>query len=112
MLKFFSAFYHAFCGLQEFVKICRNIKIQLFIAVLVIVYSFYIKLQGWQWVAIILSIGLVVVSEAFNTAIEKLADAVTLEKNSYIKSAKDISAGAVLIASIISIIIAIIVFSN
>jgi diacylglycerol kinase (ATP) len=49
-------------------------------------------------------------AEALNTAIERLADAVTLEPNENIGYAKDVAAGAVLAASIISVVIGLTIF--
>jgi diacylglycerol kinase (ATP) len=52
-----------------------------------------------------LCIGLVWAAEALNTAIEFLADEVTLERRERIGNAKDASAGAVLVASVVSLIV-------
>jgi diacylglycerol kinase len=53
---------------------------------------------------------LVWLAEALNTAIERLADAVTLEPNENIGYAKDVAAGAVLAAAIISVVIGLTIF--
>jgi diacylglycerol kinase len=50
-------------------------------------------------------------AEALNTAIERLADAVTLEPNENIGYAKDVAAGAVLAAAIISVVIGLTIFA-
>jgi diacylglycerol kinase len=55
-----------------------------------------------EWIAIIFAIGIVVVSEMLNTAIEKLTDMVSPEINQKAKVVKDLAAGAVLIASIVA----------
>ena len=49
-------------------------------------------------------------AEALNTAIEKLADAVTMEQDKNIKKAKDLGAFGVLVAAITSVVIGIFVF--
>lgn len=72
--------------------------------------SVYFRLSSDEWRWIILAIGLVWLSEALNTAIERLADAVTLERNEHIGYAKDVAAGAVLAASIISSVIGLTIF--
>ena len=56
------------------------------------------------------SIGFVWVAELFNTAIEKLADKVSMEFNEQIKIVKDLSAGAVLVASIVAAITGLLIF--
>ena len=58
----------------------------------------------------ILAIALVWLAEAFNTAIERLGDAVTLERNEFIKFAKDVSGGAVLVAAVTSTLIGLTIF--
>jgi diacylglycerol kinase len=51
-------------------------------------------------------------AEALNTALEFLADEVSLEKRDRIGNAKDVAAGGVLITAMISITVAVIVFRN
>ena len=62
----------------------------------------------WRWV--ILAIGLVWLAEALNTAIERLANAITIEPNASIGYAKDVAAGAVLIAAIVASAIGLTIF--
>lgn len=73
--------------------------------VLVIAASIYFKLSADEWRWIILAIALVWLAETLNTAIERLADAITLEPNENIGHAKDIAAGAVLAAAAIAVVI-------
>lgn len=63
-----------------------------------------------EWCLVVLCIGLVISLELVNTAIERLSDAVIPEQNPKIKFVKDASAGAVLIASIATAVIAAIIF--
>jgi diacylglycerol kinase len=76
----------------------------------VLVAAIYFRLTTDEWRWIILAIALVWLAEALNTAIERLADAVTLEPNQNIGYAKDVAAGAVLAASIISVVIGLTIF--
>jgi diacylglycerol kinase (ATP) len=62
----------------------------------------------WRWV--ILAIGLVWLAEALNTAIERLANAITIEPNASIGYARDVAAGAVLIATIVASAIGLTIF--
>lgn len=61
-------------------------------------------------IAITFATGFVWTAELFNTSIEKLADKVTMEYNDTIKLVKDISAAAVLIASVAALITGLIIF--
>jgi diacylglycerol kinase len=70
----------------------------------------YFRLSAEEWRWIILAIALVWVAEALNTAVERLGDAITLERNEYLRFAKDIAGGAVLVAAITSALIGLTIF--
>lgn len=83
-----------------------SIKVQLFVALIVTILGFYFKISPAEWMFQFLSIGLVLVAEALNTAIEKMADFVHPEYHKKIGFIKDIAAGASSFAAFISLIIA------
>ena len=87
-----------------------NAWIHLAATVSVVALGFYVSLSAMEWCVIVLAIGLVWVAEAANTAIEYLADEVTREQRKGIGLAKDVGAGAVLLASITSAVIGTVVF--
>ncbi len=105
-----KSFVYAYHGWKELYKE-PNFKIHLFATTAVIVAGIIRQLDAMRWVAIVFAIGLVLVSEALNTCIEKLCDyACKKQPAPEIKNIKDIAAMAVLIAAIISIVIAVLVF--
>lgn len=77
---------------------------------LVLFAAVYYQLSIDNIVHLVMMIALVVVTEMFNTAIEFLADAVTVQQNPYIKVAKDVSAGAVLLSAIFAALVGIFIF--
>ena len=79
-------------------------------AILVMIASYILKLNYIEFSICLILIGLVLIAEFFNTAIESIVDMITLEKNPYAKKAKDVSAAAVLIFAIFSSIIGLIIF--
>ncbi|WP_166381833.1 MULTISPECIES: diacylglycerol kinase family protein [unclassified Polaribacter] len=83
-----------------------SIKAQLFIAVLATILGFYFNLSNIEWMFQFIVIGLVLVAEALNTAIEKVADFIHPEYHEKIGFIKDIAAGAPSFAAFISLIIA------
>jgi len=109
-VKMKSRFSHAFRGLYVFYKTTRNLKIHLFIAILVIFLGFYLSVSVYEWFALIFSIMFVLVSEAFNTAIEIDMDLTSPEYHPHARDTKDVSAGAVLLASFGAIIVGLIIF--
>jgi diacylglycerol kinase len=72
-----------------------------------LVAAYVLSVSAADFLFLVLAIAWVWFAEAVNTAIERLADAVTLEHHPEIKVAKDVAAAAVLIASITSVAIGI-----
>lgn len=76
----------------------------------VIIAGIVCKVTISEWVFLIIAISIVWTAEAFNTAIEFLADEVSLEFRELIKKAKDVAAFAVLVTAMSASIIGILVF--
>lgn len=110
--NFIEAFKNATAGVFYSIKTQKNIKIQLLIAIVVIFLGFIFKLNIIEWLFIIFSIMFVIATEVMNTAIETTVNMYTSDYNELAKIAKDVAAGAVLIASINSVIIGCIIFFN
>ena len=87
-----------------------HMKIHLFFAVLALVACAVLRVDEVGWCLVIGCIAAVFSAELFNTAIEALADRVTLERDPLIKVAKDTAAGAVLVLAIASVIIGLAVY--
>jgi len=83
-----------------------SIKVQIFIAIMVTVLGIYFNISNTEWMLQFLAIGMVLVAEALNTAVEKIADFVHPDYHIKIGFIKDIAAGAPTFAGIISLIIA------
>ena len=108
--NFFEAFKNALNGIIYIIKKERNIKIELFFALLAIIFSIILKISLVEMEVIVLIISLVFFSEFINTSLEIAIDLYTQEYNEKVKIAKDISAGAVLLVSIASVIIGFLIF--
>ena len=106
----FSAFGNAFNGLFYFFRHERNGKIQLTVAIVAICFALYYHVSIMEWTAVLLCIGAVLSLEMLNSAVEKLCDLVQPSFHPVIKIVKDVAAGAVLFASIISVVIAALIF--
>jgi len=105
-----KSFSFAFNGLKNLWKEEHNFRIHFIATVSVVIAGFVLKISTVEWIAIILSIGLVFVTEIINTSIENLSDFVSPDKNEQIKKIKDISAAGVLIAATTAFIIGLIIF--
>jgi diacylglycerol kinase len=105
-----KSFGYAIKGIFIAFKTQHNIWIHSLAIIVVLTAGFIFKLDALEWCLVVLAIGLVLVSEMINTAIEWLVDLVSPEYKEKAGLIKDVAAGAVLIAAIISVIIGIIVF--
>ena len=110
MKTFFNAVLFALQGIKQFFSRDRNGKIQLVIGITAIKLGFTVSLSSLQWLLVLFCIGLVISLEMINSAIERYCDLVSTEFNPAIKIIKDVAAGAVLVASITSLIIGLIIF--
>lgn len=96
------AFYNAFRGLTGFFSTEKNGRIQFAIALATIAVSLTLPVSMNEWMAILLCIALVLSLEMMNSALEKLCDLVEPAPHPAIKVIKDMAAGAVLWASVMS----------
>lgn len=101
---------YAWAGLRHFAIAEHNGWIHAVATVAVVAAAIFFRLNVEEWRWIILAIALVWLAETLNTAIERLADAITLEPNENIGLAKDVAAGAVLAAAGFSIVIGLTIF--
>lgn len=110
VMKFLKGFVYAGRGIWAALK-QRNFRFHLCAAAFVIFFAarFY-SFSAERWAVLLLTCGLVLSLEVINTAVEKLADSVTLEENPLIKAAKDCAAGAVLIAAVIAVAVGVFLF--
>lgn len=109
-IKRVLSFRYAFEGLWTALKDEPNLKFHFLTAVLVISAGLILRISKTEWLIILLTIGFVVAVELTNTAIEEVVDSFTSEVHPSAKKAKDVSAGAVLIASVTALAIGLIIF--
>jgi diacylglycerol kinase (ATP) len=112
IVKRAKSFSHALRGLWIFARSTHNAWVHITIAVVVIVFGIYLHIAYTDWMLIIFASGLVLASEAFNTAIEIDIDLTSPEYHPYARDTKDVSAGAVLIAAMTAALIGILIFSH
>ena len=97
-------------GLNFIIISEHNFKREIMLAILALIASYILKVSRIEFIIILLSIALVIVSEIFNTAIEKTVDLCTREYNEIARIAKDVSAFAVFTMCFFAPIIGIIIF--
>lgn len=99
-----DAFNNAIEGVLYTFKSERNMQIHYICAIAVLFLSLFFNLEKIEMCILIILIGSVIICEMFNTAIEKAIDGVSTEFNPLFKIAKDVSAGAVLLSSLVALI--------
>lgn len=88
-----------------------NFKREIVLGILALVASYILKISKIEFIFVLIAIAFVLVSEIFNTAIEKVVDLYTKQYNEIARIAKDVSAFAVLTSSIFALIIGVIIFA-
>ena len=105
-----DAFKYAFKGIYRLFRSEAHAKIHLSAAICVIIAGFIFGISLFEWCAVSLCIGGVFMAEGFNTAIEKLADKVSPERDPLIGAAKDLAAGAVLMFVFGAVAVGLVIF--
>ena len=106
----FGGFKYAFRGIVESIQDENNLLVQFSASMLVITFAVFLRCTFAEWAILVITCFLVVCLEMVNTSIENLCDKITLEKDDKIRKVKDIAAGAVLMMSICSVIVAGVIF--
>ena len=114
MIKFIlqriASFKWAFKGLGDLFSHHPNAKMHLLASIIVVPLAFLLDVSLVEWCLIILCIVLVMAMEAMNSALEYLADKVSLEHDPLIGKSKDIAAGAVLLCAMGAALVGALIF--
>lgn len=107
-----DSFNYAFEGIIHVLRTQRNLRLHFLAAILVFAAAIALGVTRLQLIALVLAIAFVLVAEMLNTAIEGVIDVSTTSFDPNAKLAKDIAAGAVLIASIAALGVGYLVFED
>jgi diacylglycerol kinase (ATP) len=105
-----GSFRHAFRGFATLLRTQHNAWLHLAATAAVVALGVFLAISRSEWLAIILAIGMVWTAEALNTAVEFLADEVSLERRKLIGNAKDVGAAGVLVAAASALVVGAVVF--
>jgi undecaprenol kinase len=100
----------AWAGVMAAVKEEVHMRIHIALAVVAIIAAAIFHISRMEWLILLLTIGSVIALELINTAIERVVDLVTADFHPLAKAAKDIAAGAVLVAAVVAVIVGITIF--
>ena len=104
------SFKYAGQGVVTLFKTQPNAVIHLAILLIVVGFGWWLQISVVEWLMLMLTFAMVLVAEAFNTALEFLTDLVSPNYHELAGKTKDVAAGAVLIAAFFAIIIGILIF--
>ena len=107
--NFIDSWKKAFSGIWYSIKTQRNLKIQLIIAVIVVLCMIFFKLNIVECIFLSFATMLVIITEVMNTAVEATVDLCTDKFHPIAKIAKDVAAGAVVLSSLNAVIVAVLI---
>jgi diacylglycerol kinase len=105
------SFGYAFEGLSVMLRTQPNFLVHVTAAVVVIVLGLLVGLTPVEMALVVLTVGLVLILECVNTALESVCDLVSPGYHNLVKRAKDVSAAAVLIGAAAAVAIAALLFA-
>jgi diacylglycerol kinase (ATP) len=107
-----ESFNFAIEGIVHVLRTQRNMRVHFAVAVVVLVLAVVVGVSKLELITLLIAIAFVLVAEMINTAIEGAIDAATTTFDPMAKLAKDIAAGAVLIASVTAVAVGYLVFAG
>jgi diacylglycerol kinase len=105
-----QSFAHAWRGIGIVFRTQPNARIQLFLFNISVVFGFMLRISTVEWLFLLVTSSIVIALETLNTAFEIDIDLTSPEYHPYAKDTKDVAAGAVLIATLLSLSVACIIF--
>lgn len=108
--RLLKSFQYAVKGFKKSFKEEQNLRIQTVIGFLTILLGIYFNITRMEWAMLVFIIGLVIIMELANSAVERISDILKPRIDKYVKEIKDIAAATVMASSVTAIIIGIIIF--
>lgn len=97
-------------GLWYLIRTEKHVYFHLFASIIAILLGYLLDISRLEWCLVFLTIGLVISTEALNTAIEVLVDLVEQKHNKKAGLVKDLAAGAVLFASFVAVVVGLLIY--
>lgn len=88
----------------------QNVRFEMMVGAIVIAFGGYFRITNTQWLVVILCIGIVLMAEIFNTAIEHIVDYICPKYDLHAKKIKDLASGAVLLICVHVAVIGLLIF--
>ncbi|MEK7620606.1 MAG: diacylglycerol kinase family protein [Patescibacteria group bacterium] len=108
--RFFKSLKHALRGVSVVFAAEQSFRIQVYVALLVVVFGIFFQVRTYEWIVLVLLIGSVLTLELINSIVERIVDSFKPRIHPIVKDIKDIMAGAVLLVSVIAAVLGITIF--
>lgn len=108
--RLLKSFIYAVKGLRKVFREEQNLRLQTAFGMIAVFFAWFFRVSPLEWIAVVFAVGLVIIMEILNSAVERVSDVLKPRINSYVKEIKDIMAAAVMFASFIAVIVGLIVF--
>ena len=105
-----KSFHYAHRGLERVIKEEQNFALELSIAIVIIILAILSKFKAVEWAVLVLTISLVLLTEIFNSAVERVSDLLKPRLDIYVKEIKDIMAGAVFLVASTAVVVGVFLF--
>ena len=105
-----KSLHFAFKGLKKVWQTEKNFRLHVIITILVLGLAFYLEIQSFDYLILLIVISLVLILEVLNSALERLVDLLAPQTHHFAKEIKDLLAAMVLISAILAVVVGIVVF--
>ncbi len=105
-----KSFHYAWQGIKFLWRDEHNFRIHAAVSACVILAGWLLEISIGEWLAVVFSVGIVMTAEAFNSALEGVADFISPDYDVRIKRIKDLSAAAVLLTAIMAAVVGCFIF--
>lgn len=110
--RLLKSFAYAGQGFYKVFKEEQNFKIEILAAGLVLAAAWWLKIDGLSVAMLIVVIGLVLIMEIINSAVEAISDVLKPKLDNYVKRIKDIVAAGVMVSAIIAVVVGCLIFGQ
>ncbi|MDO8425073.1 MAG: diacylglycerol kinase [bacterium] len=101
---------HALRGVGAAWRTESNFRIEIVAFALVLLLAGMARVAPWEWIAIFLVSGMVLVVELLNSAVERLLDLLKPRLHGYARDVKDVMAGATFLVSVCAAVVGFVIF--
>lgn len=105
-----ESFNYAIQGVVYALRGQRNMKIHVLTGILVLILASVLNVSRMELIVLFLVVGMVIIAELFNTAVEEVVNLVTEEYHPLAAAAKNVAAGAVLVSAVVSVFVGYLIF--